>query len=206
MHNAKAFHAYLNRFVPLSDEEFQSYVLPFITVRRYEQKQIVTRAGEVEDYLNFIVKGLVRKYYEKDGAQVNTQFSYEKHLVHSQESFHSRTPSEYTVETLEPTTFISITYDNLEEIYSKDVKMERLARKVITHTMVQRDRWQMKMIKLTPRQRFLMFIECYPNLLQRVPQKHLASFLNIQPETFSRFKHLMKERSNVKDLPPARVS
>jgi hypothetical protein len=58
--------------------------------------------------------------------------------------------------------------------------------------MVQKDRWQMEMIKMSPRERFLFFVQRHPNLLQRVPQKHLASFLNIQPETFSRFKHLVR--------------
>jgi CRP-like cAMP-binding protein len=148
----------------------------------------------VEEYLNFIVHGLVRKYYLQDNDEVNTQISHEGHLIHAQESFHSRKPSEYFVETLEPTTFISVTYDDLEKLYSRHIKLERLGRLVITYTMVQKDRWQMQMIKMPPRERFLFFVERHPDLLQRVPQKHLASFLNIQPETFSRFKHLVKLR------------
>src|SRR5690606_2642563 len=50
--------------------------------------------------------------------------------------------------------------------------------------------WQMQMIKMTPRERFLNFVMKNPELLQRVPQNYLASYLNINPETFSRFKHL----------------
>ena len=66
---------------------------------------------------------------------------------------------------------------------------------VITFTMVIKDRWQMNMIKLTPRERFLDFVHKNPDLLQRVPQKYLASYLNIQPETFSRFKHLLRKNN-----------
>jgi hypothetical protein len=73
--------------------------------------------------------------------------------------------------------------------------MERLGRLAVTYSMVMKDRWQMKMISQTPRERFLDFVQKHPDLLQRVPQKYLASYLNIQPETFSRFKHLLKERS-----------
>jgi hypothetical protein len=51
------------------------------------------------------------------------------------------------------------------------------------------------MIKMTPRERFLNFIMKNPELLQRVPQKYLASYLNIKPETFSRFKHLLRSNS-----------
>lgn len=188
------FFKYLNKFVSLSEQEFGQQIQPYIEVRRFAKKKIVTRPGDVEDCLNFIITGLVRKYYVKDGDEVNTQISHEGHIIHAQESFHSRMPSEYFVETLEPTTFISISYNDLEQIYSSDIRLERLGRRVITHTMVQKDRWQMQMIKLTPRERFLNFVERHPDLLQRVPQKHLASFLNIQPETFSRFKHLVKAK------------
>ena len=191
---AKQFFAYLNKFVPLTKEEFQKYIEPYLVERRFDKREILSKEGEVEEYLNFIVKGLARKHYVKDNEEVNTQISHEGHLIHAQESFHSRKPSEYFVETLEPTVFISITYNNLEKLYGHDPKLERLGRLVITYTMVQKDRWQMQMIKLSPRERFLFFVERNGDLLRRVPQKHLASFLNIQPETFSRFKHLIKMR------------
>ena len=194
MQIAKQFFSYLNKFVPISQEEFREFIQPYLIERRFEKKEIVSEAGEVEEYLNFIVHGLVRKYYLQDNDEVNTQISHEGHLIHAQESFHSRKPSEYFVETVEPTTFVSVTYDDLEKLYSRHIKLERLGRLVITYTMVQKDRWQMQMIKMPPRERFLFFVDRHPDLLQRVPQKHLASFLNIQPETFSRFKHLVKLR------------
>ncbi|MEI9808160.1 MAG: hypothetical protein WDO16_09940 [Bacteroidota bacterium] len=53
----------------------------------------------------------------------------------------------------------------------------------------------MQMVKMTPRERFLNFVMKNPDLMQRVPQKYLASYLNIKPETFSRFKHLLKSHS-----------
>lgn len=195
MESVKPFFQYLHKFVELSEEEFQQNVLPFIKVRRYGKKELLIRAGEVENYFNFIVKGLVRKYYKKGKDQINTQISYEGHIIHSQESFHSRTPSEYYVETIEPTTVISITYDDLEKLYSRSLKMERLGRLVITFTMVLKDRWLMQMIKLNPRERFIYFVNKNPELLQRVPQKFLATYLNIKPETFSRFKHLLRTHS-----------
>jgi CRP-like cAMP-binding protein len=196
MQVAKPFFTYLSKFVPLNEDEFRQYIQPHLSIRKFGKKEIVTHAGEVEDYLNFIVEGIARKYYVKDGDEVNTQISHEGHLIHAQESFHSRKPSEYFVEALEPVTFISITYDDLEKLYAQDIKFERLGRLVITYTMVQKDRWQMQMVKLSPRERFLMLVERHPDLLQRIPQKHLASFLHIQPETFSRFKHLVRMRKD----------
>jgi CRP-like cAMP-binding protein len=193
METAKAFQNYLRKFSDITDDEFANILLPVIKIRRFGKKELVTKAGEVENYFNFIVKGLVRKYYRKGNHEINTQISYEGHLIVSQESFHSRLPSEYYIETIEPSTLVSISYDDIEKVFAQSHSMEHLARLLITHVMVIKDVWQMQLVKMTPRERFLRFVTKNPELMQRVPQKFLASYLNIKPETFSRFKHLLRE-------------
>jgi len=191
----KSFIDFLNKFIPLSQEEYDELILPCVIKRNFEKKEIITNAGQVEQYINFIDSGLARKYYKKENDEINTQISHEGHIIHAQESFHSRTPSEYCIETIEPTELTSITYECLETIYSSSLKMQQLGRLVITATMVLKDKWQSQLVKLTPRERFLKFVSRHPELMQRVPQKYLASYLNIKPETFSRFKHMVKEYS-----------
>ena len=200
METARPFLNYLRKFVNLTDDEFARCIVPVAKVRRFGKREFLTKAGEVENYFNFTIKGLVRKYYKKNNQEINTQISMEGHIILSQESFHSRTSSEYYIETIEPSIFISIEHDDLEQLYSQSKKMEHLGRLVITHTMMLKDRWQMQMVKMTPRERFLNFVMKNPDLLQRVPQKYLASYLNIKPETFSRFKHLL--RSHPKPIHP----
>ncbi|MDF2386513.1 Crp/Fnr family transcriptional regulator [Nostoc ellipsosporum NOK] len=197
MENVQPFVSFLRRFTPLTEEELYKILMPVIQIRHFRKKEIITREKEVEDYFNFISKGLVRKYYRKDSQEINTQISIEGHLILSQESFHSRTPSEYVIEAIEPSTLVSINYDNLEKVYSSSSAMERLGRMVITYSMIIKDRWQMQMVKMTPRERFLNFVERNPELMQRVPQKYLASYLNIKPETFSRFKHLLRAKKDL---------
>jgi CRP-like cAMP-binding protein len=195
MSQQKSLLDFLNKFIPLSLDEYNELILPCTTKRHFDKKSVITTAGEVESYINFIDAGLMRKYYKKANEEVNTQISYEGHIIHSQESFHSRTPSEYSIETIEPTQLTSITYECLEKIYSSSEKMQRLGRLVITATMVLKDKWQSQLVKLSPRERFISFVTRHPELMQRVPQKYLASYLNIKPETFSRFKHLVKDHS-----------
>ena len=195
MSRQKSLLDFLNKFIPLSLDEYNELIAPYILKRHFDKKSIITSAGEVENYLNFIDSGLARKYYRKTNEEVNTQISYEGHIIHSQESFHSRTPSEYSIEAIEPTVLSSITYECLEEMYSSSEKMQRLGRLIITATMVMKDKWQSQLVKLSPRERFISFVTRHPELMQRVPQKYLASYLNIKPETFSRFKHLVKDHS-----------
>ena len=186
---------FLNKFIPLSQEEFDQFMSPYIQKRVFDKKTIITHVGEVENYINFIDKGLVRKYYKKGREEISTQISYEGHIIHAQESFHSRTPSEFFIETIEPTELSSLSYEDLEKIYRSSEKMQHLGRLVVTATMVLKDKWVGQLVKITPRERFISFVTKHPELLQRVPQKYLASYLNIKPETFSRFKHMIKEYS-----------
>jgi CRP-like cAMP-binding protein len=192
----RPFLTYLRQFDGLSEEEFLQ-IAKYTHVKRYGKKEMILEKGEVEDHLHFILKGLVRKFYIKYKEEFNTQISYEGHIIHSQESFHSRKPSEYYIETIEPTVLASISHHDLERLYSSSRKLEHIARLVITHTMVLKDRWKMQLVEILPKDRFIKFVNDHPELLQRVPQKYLASYLNIKPETFSRFKHLTLRKRKI---------
>jgi CRP-like cAMP-binding protein len=194
MNDLMPFYLFLNKFLELTPEEFTYYIQPFISMRRFESKEIVSAIGAVENYFNFLLKGLARTYYLKADREIVIQIATPGHIIHAQESFHSRQPSQFCVETIEPSLFASITYDDLETIYASSNKMQHLGRLVVTYTMLLKERMQLQAATLSPRERFLQFMERYPALLQSVPQKYIASYLNIKPETFSRFKHLLREK------------
>jgi CRP-like cAMP-binding protein len=186
------FLEFLNKFIALSHNDFTAIVAPCLQVRKFKRKEVITAPGTVEDHFNFITTGLVRKYFKKGAEEINTQISTEGQIIHSQVSFHSQAPSDYTIEAIEASTLLSITYADLNKMFAINAAMERMGRLIVTYVMVLNDRWQMSLLKLTPRDRFVQFVQKNPELIQRVPQKYLASLLNIQPETFSRFKHLLK--------------
>lgn len=190
----RQFSQFLNKFVALSQEDFTAIIAPSITQRRFGRKETITQAGEVEAYFNFISKGLVRKYFRKGNEEINTQISLENQIIHSQESFHSQMPSEYVVESIEASTVLSISHTDMNRIFETGARMERMGRLIVTFTLLLTERWQMSLLKLSPRERFVDFVKRNPELMRRTPQKYLASLLNIQPETFSRFKHLLKEK------------
>ena len=121
-----------------------------------------------------------------------THIAKENESICCYESFAAGTPSVYVVETIEPTVFISISRQNLEDVYLAVPKMERLARMVITEQFISNEHWEFDRVRFGSRERFIQFVKENSDLLQRVPQKFLASYLNIKPETFSRLKHLLK--------------
>ena len=187
----EGLHHYLSRYLPISRSEFQ-HLLPYIEIREFDKKVKVTKEGEVERYFNIIARGLVRKYLPlKDGEQT-IQLAVEGHIIHSELSFFYRTPSTSVVETIEPTVFLSISYESLEQLYKQHPKFERIGRLIITDLFVRKDHRFFDQLRKNTRERFLDYIKTHSHMLQRVPQKYIASYLNIKPETFSRLKHLMR--------------
>lgn len=187
------FRKYLAKYVELPPEEF-STLQTFLEVRHYDKKVKLIEIGEEERYLNFVVKGLVRKYFYKGRDEIITQIAKEGDLISSSVSFLSGSSSAYVVETIEPTIFVSLSKQSVEQLYSVDPKWQRAGRLIITDLLIQKEYWELERMKYTTKERFVRFLTSNGDLFQRVPQKYLASYLNIQPETFSRLKHFLRNR------------
>jgi CRP-like cAMP-binding protein len=184
---------YVSGYVALTDEEFH-LLADKIMVRSFDRREQLLRVGEVERYMNFIVQGLVRMYFSKGKTELITNIAKEGDLVSSSASFLSATPSHYYIETLEPTTLLSLTREDLDEIYQQSVRIERLGRLLTTQFVMQKEEWEHECMRLDTRERFTRFMERNPDLVTRVPQKYLASYLNMKPETFSRLKNQLRKR------------
>jgi CRP-like cAMP-binding protein len=190
----KALTEFLARFIELTEEEVE-YLTSIAEVRTYDKKVKLIDQGEYENYFNFIVKGLARKYFYRADEEVITQIAKEGEIISSSVSFLSGEKSLYIVETIEPTTFLSFSREAIDTLYATDKKWQRLGRLVITDLFLQKESWELERILYTTQERFVRFLSTNSNLFQRVPQKYLASYLNIQPETFSRLKHLLRTRN-----------
>ena len=184
---------FVSEFVSLTDEDF-TILADRIVVRSFHKRAELLKAGEVEQYMNFVVKGLVRMYFYKGSTEMILNIAKEKELISSSSSFFSGKPSNYFIETLEPSTLLSISRAQLDQAYGESPRIEKLGRLMITHFVLQKEDWELECMRLDTRERFLRFVGNNPELLQRVPQKYLASYLNMKPETFSRLKHLLRKR------------
>ena len=183
----ETLYKYLTRFVDVSCEEFAD-ISKFVEVRHVNKKVRLVNIGEKEKYINFVIKGLIRKYFYRQKEEVITQIAGEGELICSSVSFLSGHNSDYVVESVETTTVLSISAENIEKIYAMSYKMERLGRLVIIDWLLQKEYWENERIMQGPKERFLNFINNNPDLLIRVPQKYLASYLGITPEFLSKLK------------------
>jgi CRP-like cAMP-binding protein len=186
-------HRYLQRFMTITVDELKM-LLSYCEIRQVDKRTILVKEGEVDNYLNMVVKGLVMKYVKVKKDDMILQLATEGHVIHSEISFLTRTPSLVFVETLEPTIMVSLTYDKMEEALDKFPQGERLGRLILTGMYVKKEESRYFRLLRSARERFLDYINSHPHMLQRVPQKYLASYLNIKPETFSRMKHLVAKQ------------
>lgn len=184
---------FLNQFIKISPEEFAE-LIAWTEPRQFEKKTILTKPGEVEEHMYFITSGLVRKYFLKKDQEIITHIVKEGGILGSGESFLTGEPSRYFVETLEPTTAFAISRQKLEEMYGSSKKWEKLGRVITMQYFLVQEIRLMDNIRFSTRERFVKFMKDNTDLIQRVPQKYLASYLNIKPETFSRLKHLMNPK------------
>ena len=184
---------FLNQFIKVTVEDFAE-LLAWTEPRQFEKKTILTKPGEVEEFMYFITTGLIRKYFLKKDQEIITHIVKEGGIIGSGESFLTGEPSKYFVETLEPTTAFAISRQKLEGMYRSSKKWEKLGRIMTTQYFLVQEMRLMDNIRFSTRERFVKFMNENTDLLQRVPQKYLASYLNIKPETFSRLKHLMNPK------------
>jgi len=186
----RALEQYLSRFTSF-DENDLALLSRLGEIRTFDKKTRLVDIGETDHNLNLVIRGLVRKYFLRGDEEVITQLAKEGELVSSSVSFLLKEPSGYIIETIEPTVLFTISHENVEQLYQLDIKWERLGRLIITDLYVKKESRDLDFIRYNTRERFLRFVEDHPEYLIRVPQKYLASYLQIQPETFSRLKHLL---------------
>ena len=179
--------AYFNRFVELTDAE-RKVLRQHIQILTCMPRQVLTNIGELEQHTYFIEKGLVRKYFYRGQEEITVQLSKEGQIISSSVSFLSGVPSDFVIETMEPCTLAFITKSGMESLYEYSVNFEKMGRLIILEWMLVKEKTDTFRMISSPKERFVQFIKENPDLLARVPQKYLASLLDIKPETFSRFK------------------
>lgn len=186
-------YAFLKRFMDIDRADFDT-IMPLLELRTFDKKTYVVQLGEVDNFLNIVLKGLVRKSVTGPKGEVTLQLATEGHFIQSEISFHKRIPSEVILETLESTVMVSMHYDAMQWALKEIPVAESLARNIVTQFFIKKDSRYISQLNISTRERFLEYMNNHPHMLQRVPQKILASYLNIKPETFSRLKHLVKKK------------
>lgn len=160
--------------------------------RKIPSKTILLLEGEVATHMHFIKKGCLRIWFNKDGKDITFQFFFEGQSVASLDSFLSGQPSMFTIESIEPSTIISISKNDFERLQNFYPEARENFQEVLYQRLRNYSLLFLSRIKDTPRERYEDLIKNHPEIIQRVPQHYIASYLGITPISLSRIRNKKK--------------
>jgi len=154
-------------------------------------KTVLLNEGKISTKMYFIEKGCIRVWFNNNGKDITAQFFFENESVGSIESFRKNIPSPTTLETIEPSIVWWIDKNDLNRITNEIIEIPHL-RDLFINKIFDRTFDYMKYffssIKDTPQQRYLNLLKERPEIVKRVPQHYIASYLGISTVHLSRIK------------------
>jgi CRP-like cAMP-binding protein len=184
---------FISKYVSLSEDEKQA-IKDLNIFKTLKKNTVLLKEGQTSNEGYFVLKGCVRSYYIIEGEEKTTAF-YTEMEGHTPNCVITKKPSEYFIATTEGS-IVAVSNPDMEaEIFEKFPKFETLCR-VLSEELLAKQQINFDDFKTsTPEQRYLNLLEKRPDLIQRVPQHQLASFLGIKPQSLSRLRSRISEKS-----------
>ncbi len=157
--------------------------------RHYAKSEIICASGSLVKFFAIIDAGLVRAYYQShSGKEWNKDFFTEGNTAVAASAYLTDTKAPFTLQALEPTTLITTTKQSMNQLRKKYDDFNRILNRLITNAFIRNEQREAVLLTLNAPQRYAWLQQNHADLLQRLPQFHLASFLGIDAVSLSRIK------------------
>lgn len=184
---------HLNAYLSLTEEEtteLEKRVKPKTVKRR----QFILSSGDICKHYSFIVEGCFKMYkVDENAKEHNLHFAVENQWITDIGSFHSEQPSQLYIEAIEPSQILQISKQDLIYFYEQSIKINRIFRVIVENEFVLLQNRLLQTISTSTEQRYLEFIELYPNLFNRISNVQVASYLGITPEFLSNIRKKLSQ-------------
>jgi len=155
---------------------------------KYAKGEKILGEGETCTSIFWIVKGLVRQYYFKNGKEVTEYMAVENTIMMSIESLFKEKPSAQIMQALEPTLVYALPKAELEAVAMRSVNIQILYRKILEESLII-SQLRADMLRFESAQdRYQKLVKNSPQLVLRAPLVYIASYLQMTPETLSRVR------------------
>ncbi len=184
---------HFNSFITLTEEEI-SELEKRVNPKSVKRRQFILSAGDVCKHYTFIVEGCFKMYKVDEAAKEhNLHFAVENQWITDIGSFHSEQPSQLYIEAIEPGRILQISKQDLIYFYEHSIKFNRIFRVIVENEFVLLQNRLLQTISTTAEQRYLEFMELYPNLFNRISNVQVASYLGITPEFLSNIRKKLSQ-------------
>jgi len=182
------FKAYLQSRVDLTDEQF-NLISHKLKVKVFDKGEMILMKGDVSSYGFFVLSGLLRSYsIDSKGKTHIIQFAPEQWWLTERNGMLFNEPSDFFIDAIEPTKAVIVHKDFMNETAKHVPCMNDLNNNMLNNSIRFMQKRINMLLSATAEERYLNFIQLYPNLTLRVPQWMIASYLGITPESLSRVR------------------
>lgn len=183
---------HINRILPLNDDEVQA-LSSRTKFKKLRRRQYLLQEGDLCKQYNFVLDGCLRMYFvDEKGREHILQFATENWWITDIGSFHAEKPSRLFVDALEASEILQIRKEDLIYLYVNYPKFDRYFRVLVENAFIKMQERVLQNISSTAVERYLSFLDDYPNLSNRISQVQIASFIGVTPEFLSKIrKNLM---------------
>lgn len=173
----------------ISDEDWH-YFSSRLVERNFEKKTVFLKLGEVENYISFIKKGVVRLYLPKEFVEkeVTFGFSFKNQFISAYDSFLTRKPSLYELETLSETNIFSISYSDLQDVYAKTQFGNLIGRLTAERLFLLKSKREQSLLNESAEERYLKLFKERRELINIIPLKYVSSYIGVTPQALSRIR------------------
>ena len=179
---------------PLTDEEF-TFFSQLLKTKTIVPKEILIHEGDRCTSLYFVEKGALYSYLTDDAGDAHVvQFALEDYWISDLYSFFSGKPALYTVEALEPCQLLVLDKTGFQTACDRLPKLDRFFRVLIQSAYVNAQYRIARTFSAEAEQRYCELVEKHPDIVQRVPQFLIASYLGVKPQSLSRIRKKIFER------------
>ena len=184
---------FMSKYVSLTEAE-KDAIISLDIFRSVKKRTVLLREGEIAQSGYFVLNGCLRTYYMLDGEEKTTAFYTELEGLTPQSAIDHK-PSAYYVECVEDSLITMANPDIEVKLFEEFPKFETLCR-ILSEELLVKTQFNFDEFKTSsPEQRYLNLLEKRPGLIQRVPQHQLASYLGMKPQSLSRLKARIIQRS-----------
>jgi CRP-like cAMP-binding protein len=161
---------------------------PFLKTKNYNAKEYFLTEGKVCQEIGFVNKGCFRTYYLADGKEINTHFTFDNEFVTDYDSFLQSKPSRYFIQALEDTQIVTFNLSALQSAYNQSQNWERFGRMIAEQSYKLTTQRVESFLFLDGEQRYLDLLKNQPQIFERIPLYHIASYLGLERESLSRLR------------------
>lgn len=182
----QALRTAINAVIQLPDQEWEALAACWqpVTAKR---KIVLTAAGDTERYVYYVLEGVQRAFCLGEGQKEATLvFSYTGSFSGIIDSFFLQQPSRYYLETLTKSTFLRLSFADLSRLMQEYPLIAQWVHISTVHAMAGLMERHIDTLVLNAEQKFRRLLSRSPHVLQLIPHKYLASYLGIDPATFSK--------------------